>query len=705
MKESLDAIFKPRSIAVIGASPRAGTIGHQILHNIIEYGFNGMVFPVNPKYRFIKSIKCHPSLSAIPDPVDMAIIAVKKDHVRAVAEECGEKGVKGLVIISAGFREVGGEGIAREEELVELQEKYGYRIVGPNCMGVINAASDVRLNGTFAVTGPQSGSLAFMSQSGALGVSILQSATKLNVGLSHFASVGNKVDVSGNDLIEYWADESDVSIIALYIESFGNPRRFTQLAKRITRKKPIILVKSGRTAAGARAASSHTGRLAGLEIAVDALLHQCGVIRVGTIEEMMDLALAFNTARGSIPAGDSIAIVSNAGGPAIMATDSLVSRGLTLATLGDPTRRKLASFLPEDSSVLNPVDMIAGAGPNEYERAVDVVLADDAVDAMITIFVPPIMIEPREVVEAIARGSARHSKPVFAVLMAEEEHYEALPKAVEGAPPLFRYPESAVRVIAAMSRYRSWCEKPPGAMTIFDTSSESIESIIIHKQRSGGGYLPPNEVNSVLEAYGFPVCKAELVPLDGDVTAAGTRVGYPLVLKTYGEHIIHKSDFGGVRTNIDTPEELEAARSDMLGKLKTAGVVKNAEGFLVQEMAKGGKEVILGMTTDEQFGPILMFGMGGKYVEIIKDITFRLMPLTDVDAQEMVREIKSYPLLEGVRGEEPVDIGFIVESLQRLAQIVNDLPAIVELDMNPVIVTAEATDSRVVDARIRVAGR
>ncbi|UCG52477.1 MAG: acetate--CoA ligase family protein [Candidatus Latescibacterota bacterium] len=700
-RQTLDAVFKPKSIAVIGATPKRGTIGHQLLQNIFQFGFSGIVFPVNPKYESIHSIKCYPSVSSIPDPVDLAFIVIPKESVAQVAEECGEKGVGGLVILSAGFKEVGGDGLKREEELSELQRKYGFRIIGPNCMGILNTAPSVRLNGTFAPTEPESGSLAFMTQSGALGVAILLAVKKRNLGVSYFVSVGNRVDVSGDDLLEYWAADERSNVIGLYLESFGDPRRFTNLSKEITRHKPIIVVKSGRTAAGSRAASSHTGQLAGLDIAVDALLHQCGVIRVSTLEEMMDLVLALT--KNPVPKGDRVCILTNAGGPAIMATDAVVNEGLTMAKLTGATRKKLAGFLPEESSLRNPVDMIASAGPDEYGKAMEVILEDKGVDTVIVIFVPPMLVEPREVMKQVAEASSHHKKPVYCVLMAEDHYYDEIPRQFKNAPPLYRFPESAVRAISAVNGYRIWCERPEGNITTFPCEDPAIENIINDQRQSGGGYLSPVDVNRVLRAYGFPLCNVELVPTDGDVVVAAEKIGYPLVLKVHGEDIIHKSDVGGVIVDIPDERQLLGAKAQMDRSLADAGVTDRVEGFLVQEVAKSGKEVILGMTMDETFGPLLMFGMGGKYVEVLKDIAFRVMPVTDVDAIEMIKGIRSYPLLEGVRGEERVDIDFIVESIQRLAQMVNDIPAIVELDMNPVIVTADRGACRVVDSRIRVA--
>lgn len=695
---TVDSVFTPHSIAVIGATPRRGTIGYQILHNLVQYGFNGIVFPVNPKHNFIKSIKCHPSVTAIADPVDLAIVVVPKEHVIDVVEECGQKGVKALIIISAGFRETGGEGIAREERLLGLQQHYGFRIIGPNCMGVINADPNVRMNATFAPMEPESGSLAFMTQSGALGVAILLAVAKLNLGLHYFASVGNKVDVSGNDLLEYWGGNDNVKVIALYLESFGEPRRFTELSKRVSRKKPIIVVKSGTTSAGSRAASSHTGRLAGLDIAADALLHQCGVIRVPTIDEMINLALGYS--KNPELSGDRIAVVTNAGGPGIMATDMIINEGLRMAEFSEATRKRLSEVLVEESSIANPVDMVAGATAEHFEKAVGIVLDDENVDALITIFVPPIMVEPGDVVRNITTASRGRGKPVLSVLMAEEHFYTELPVRFKDAPPLYRFPEAAVRVLAAMDRHRRWRQRPTGTVPALPVSRDKAASIIEGAQ--AGAYLSPDRVNGVLKAYGLPVCRMELVPVGGDVEGAADRIGYPVVLKVYGPNIVHKSDFGGVAVDIRNVAALRKVAGEMSKKLERAGVADQAEGLLVQEMASSGREVILGMTTDPLFGPLLAFGMGGKYVEIIRDIAFRVMPVTDVDVREMVESVKSYPILEGVRGDARVDIDFIVESILRLAQLVLDFPQIAELDMNPVIVTPKRATCKVVDARIRL---
>jgi acetyl coenzyme A synthetase (ADP forming)-like protein len=699
--KSLDPIFKPKSVAVIGATSRRGSIGYELIKSMIRYEFNGKIFPVNPKYEFIHSIKAYPAVGSIPDPVDLAIVVVPKEQVLKVADECGQKGVKALVVISAGFREVGGEGVEREKKLVEIRGKYGFRMVGPNCMGVVNALPEVRMNATFAPFSPASGHLAFLSQSGALGVAILQGMQKLNIGLSYFVSVGNKADVSGNDVLEYWGEDNDTNVIALYLESFRNPWRFTEISKRVSRKKPIVVVKSGTTAAGAKAASSHTGALAGLEIAVDAFLNQCGVIRVPTIDEMMDLISAL--IRAPLPKGDRIAILTNAGGPGIMTADSVETLGLTMAKLSKQTEQALAAMLPQEASVHNPVDMIASAGAEQYGKGLDVVLSDEGVDMAITIFVPPLMIEPKDVMRRIAEVTHKHNKPVLSVLMAEEHYYDEIPREIPDTPPFYQFPESPVRVAANMWHYTQWRKRPEGKVVNFPVNREIVKAIFEKTRQRGGGFLPPDDVFNVLEAYGFPISKHAIVSKRGDILEAAERVGYPLVLKVHGQGIIHKSDIGGVVIGINTPEELRNARRIMQDKCEEADILDRVTHYFVQEMIPSGREVILGMTVDNKFGPLVMFGMGGKYVEVLKDITFRVMPITDVEAAEMITEIKSYPLLEGVRGEQRVDMELIVESIMRLAQLINDFHCIAELDINPFIVSGDRKYCKAVDARIRVA--
>ncbi len=700
---SLDAIFKPRSIAVIGATPRVGSIGREILNNLFAYEFNGKIFPVNPRYEYIHSTKAYPTVLSIPDPVDLAIIVVPAAHVYSAVDDCGRKGVKGLVVITAGFRETGEEGAAREEAIIRLAKKYDMRMIGPNCMGVIDATPDVRMNATFSPGVPPSGSVAFMTQSGALGVAILLAVQKLGLGFSYFASVGNKADVSAMDLLEYWEKDTHTSLIAMYLESFGDPRRFTELSKRISREKPIVVVKSGTSDAGARAASSHTGSLAGMEAASEALLQQCGVNRVSSIEEMIHVVAGF--VGTPMPTGNRLCIVTNAGGPGIMAADAADGHGLQIATLADATRAAMRKVLAPEASVQNPIDMIAAAGPDEYEKVLELALADENVDIAIPIFVPPLMIEPLEVIRRITAVARRHGKPVYSVLMAEESYYERIPRAVPDAVPIYRFPEDAVLVAEHMNRYRLWRARPVGKERRFEVDHDRAAAIVDAKRRAGGGYLDPCDAQAVLEAYGFPVAHQVEVAVDGDAVTAAAGLTYPVVLKVVSPVIVHKSDVGGVIVGIENEPGLREARQAMEASLKRAGVWDGATGFLIQEMVRGdasSKELIFGVAEDPKFGPLLMFGMGGRYVEILRDVAFRVLPVTDIDAREMIRGIRSFPLLEGVRGEARVDIEFVEEMVLRLAQLVDELNGIAELDMNPVIVTRSRASCRVVDVRIRV---
>jgi len=705
---SLDAIFKPRSIAVIGATPRSGSIGRQILVNLFQYEFNGKIFPVNPRYEYIHSTKAYASVEDIPDAVDLAVIVVPAPAVLEAVEQCGRKGVRGLVIITAGFRETGAEGMKREQAIIDVVKKYGMRLIGPNCMGVLDATADVHMNATFSPGTPPPGGISFMSQSGALGVAILLAVERLRLGIAYFASVGNKADVSGNDLLEYWENDPHTSTITMYLESFGNPRRFTELAKRISKKKPIVIVKSGTSAAGARAASSHTGSLAGREAAADALLRQVGVLRVSSSEEMIHLLQGLTGT--VIPKGNRLCILTNAGGPAIMATDAADGHGLEMSTLGESTRRAMRKLLPPEASVENPIDMIASAGPDQYESILALALADPEVDIVITIFVPPLIVEPIEVMRRITRVARAGGKTVLSVLMAEESYYERIPREVPDNVPFYRYPEDAVKVAEHLNRYRLWRERPDGSTPTFRADTARAHAIVAAKQRAGGGYLSPEDTHALLAAYEFPTVGQAVVPLDGDLAAAAKGLSFPVVLKVVGENIVHKSDVGGVIVGIETPAALADARKTMQASLKKAGVLADARAFLVQEMVGAGagnnearQEVILGVAHDPRFGPLVMFGMGGRYVEILRDVVFRVLPMTDLDAHEMVRGIRSFALLEGVRGDERVDIEFVEGLILRLAQLVRDVEGISELDFNPVIVSSRRDRCRIVDARVRVA--
>ncbi|MBZ5534333.1 MAG: acetate--CoA ligase family protein [Acidobacteriia bacterium] len=697
----LDPIFKPQSIAIIGASRKKGSIGREILHNLMEYEFNGKIFPVNPSADVIHSIKCFPSVTAIPDAVDLAVIVVPRSQVLEIVDECGKKGIRGLVVITAGFKEVGAEGQAIELQLKEKIRGLGMRMVGPNCMGLINTDLTVRENCTFAPTEPLMGNVGFMSQSGALGVAILNIARKVNLGFSYFVSMGNKTDISGNDLLEYWEHDPRTEIILMYLESFGNPRKFTQIARRITRHKPILVVKSGRTTQGARAASSHTGAMAGMDIAIDALLEQCGVLRVNTVEELFDVAIGFSN--NPFPRGNRVAILTNAGGPAIMATDACVSSKLVMAEFSAATRKALKGFLPEEASVLNPVDMIASANKDSYAYCLDLILRDEGVDAVIVTFVPPIMINPIDIVRAVEQVRKKYAKAVMGVFMARDEFFEEINRVVPDHLPLYLFPESAARTLSAMVRYSNWRSRPHSGVRRFEVNSDRVREILQAAERSGTDQLTIVESMEVLQAYGIPIARYAMARTRDEVFAAARGIGFPLVLKVVSAELTHKTEAGGVAVDLRTEEELGSALDRLDERLQSLGLGERINGFLVQEMVRGGKEVILGMTLDPHYGPLLMFGLGGVFVETIKDVVFRITPITELESREMIRQIRGYALLEGVRGEPSVDFGILAESLQRLSQLITDFDEIVEVDVNPFLASAIPQNSRALDARIRLA--
>jgi len=692
--QSLDSIFRPRSVAIIGASRRKHTIGHEILRNLVDFEFNGPVYPVNPGASVVRSMKSYRNLGEIPGPVDLAVIVVPRKHVLKSIDQCGRKGVRGVVVITAGFKEIGGEGVALERQLARRIKKYGMRMVGPNCMGVVNTEPDVRLNATFASAVPSRGNVGFISQSGALGEAILADAARSGLGVAQFVSMGNKTDISGNDMLEYWEDNDEVQVILMYLESFGNPRKFTEIARRITRKKPIITVKAGRTAAGARAASSHTGSIVGLDIATDSLLEQCGVLRVSSLSEMFVQAMAL--ANQPIPDGDRIAIVTNAGGPAILCTDALIGRGVELAEFSDATRRALIRALPGEASVANPVDMIASADAARYRAVLKRVKQDPAVDGIIAIFVSPIMIDAFEVAAAIA-DAADGSKPVLSVFMGKQRSREGLAELGKRCVPVYRFPEEAATAMAAMVRYRARRTTPQGRRVKFKVFPAQARAAIAAARAAGRTELSPLEVQRLLEAYRFPLAPSHIASSAAGAIAAAQELGYPVVLKIASEKISHKTDVGGVKVDLRNADEVGQAYRDLTTRLRARD--PNLQ-VLVQSMVSGGQEIILGMSRDAQFGPFLMFGLGGIQVEIMRDVSVRVHPITDTGAREMIQRVKGYPLLAGARGEKPVALSLIEESLLRLSQLVSDFDELQELDLNPFIVTASAKRSFVVDARV-----
>jgi len=696
---SLDAVFRPRSVAVVGVSRKPGSIAREILRNLLDGGFEGPVFPVNPSATVVSSMKCYARVSAIPDPVDLAILCVPADRVLPVVRDCGRKGVRGLVVITAGFKETGDAGAELEDELERLVRKFGMRMVGPNCMGVMNTEASVRLNGSFATVVPEPGRVGLVSQSGALGEVILSMARDANIGVSMFVSLGNKTDISANDLLEYWEKDPGTDQILMYLESFGNPREFPSIARRVTRKKPVITVKAGRTSAGARAASSHTGSIVGRDIATESLLEQCGVIRVRSMQEMLTLAAAFSNQ--PLPRGNRVAIVTNAGGPGILVTDACVRLGLEIAEFDAKTNRALRGVLPAEASIRNPVDTTASGRPEHFGESLRLVAADPNVDGIIVLFVSPVMIDGLEVARNITRALEASDRPVMSCFMGKHRAEEGIAELRRGNIPVFPFPEEAAHALASMNRYREIQRRPRGRVKAFDVDRDAAAKILQRAKRGKRAELRFDEAQALLEAYGIPFAPARMVGSAAEAIEFGSEIGYPIVLKAVSDEFSHKTELGAVALDLRNGDEAAEAWRDLVGRVRK---VDPKARIQAQKMIQGGREVILGVADDPQFGPLLLFGLGGIYVEILEDVSVRVHPITDRDADEMIRCTRGYPLLAGVRGEKAVDLAGLREMILRISQLVSDFPQIKELDVNPFIVARKRRSSAAVDARVTLHG-
>lgn len=683
-RHELDALFRPRAVAVVGASRRPDSIGRVVLANLVADGFEGKVFPVNPHAQVLHSIKCYPSVSAIPDPVDLAVIAIPKQAVPAAMADCARKGVRGVVVITAGFKETGPAGAALQSEILTIARKNGMRLIGPNCMGLMNSEAAVSMNASFARAFPRPGPVAFISQSGAMGEAILAHAQRIQLGVSMFVSVGNRADVSANDLLDYWAQDEQIRCILMYLESFGNPRNFVPVARRVSREKALVTVKAGRSKAGALAASSHTGSLAGADVAVDAILKSCGVQRVDSVEELFDVALAL--AQLPLPRGPRVAVLTNAGGPAILATDALVASGLEMAPLQERTRSKLRELLVPEASVQNPVDMVAAATAEDYRRSLRLLLTDRTVDMVIVLFVPPITREPVAVAKAVFETAKGSKKPVVGCFMSLDEVLATIAReATQDWVPVYLYPESAVRALAALVERKRILDRPVDRLTRFRVDRTKARAVLTP------GWLGVEARRILAGAYGLPLVPGGLARSPAEAVAIAERVGYPVVLKLADPEQQHKSDVGGVL--LDLADEA-AVRAGYRALARRGG------GVDVQKMLHGGREVVIGFATDPTFGPLLMFGLGGVHVEVFKDVAFAPCPVGSVRARELVHEIKGYPILRGIRGQEGVDEEALVALIQRVSQLARDLPELAELEMNPVLAFPDGAVA--VDMRARV---
>ena len=700
LKEQLDKIMRPKAIAVVGASTKDHTIGSDIMKRLKEYKFTGNIYPVNPKGGEIEGFKAYTNVKEIPGEVDLAIIVIAQKFVLQAIDDCHEKGIKGICIISAGFKESGAEGAEAEKQLVAKLKEYGMRCVGPNCLGVVNTAPDIRMDGCFAESLPERGNIGFVSQSGALGGGILNILKDLNLGFAQFISIGNQADVNAETAMEYWENEDDVKQILLYMESIQNPANFRKLATRITKKKPILALKAGRSAAGASAASSHTGSLAGADKAANALLMQSGVIREYSLKNLFATAKVFATS--PIPKGDRVAIITNSGGPGIMATDAVCEYGMQMAKLSDATKEKLRSFLPPAASVKNPVDMIASAPIEHYKQTLETVIADENVDMIGVIYLPFLGLKDIDVAQALMEIKAKYpEKPIIGIFMTKSEFFTKLSN-MDVNMPFFMYAEEAADGFNRLNQQRKWMERPEGKMPVYDVDKAKAEKIIKAAVADGRAQLTTLESIDVLDAYGIRACKYDLATNEEEVVNLGNSIGYPIVMKMTSKTTSHKTDVGGVRVNIQSEEQLRAEYKDLIAKLTEKGLIDGLEGVIIQEMVKGNREMVCGIATDPQYGPMMMFGLGGVFIETMKDVTFRIAPLTDVDADEMIKSVKAYELLKGARGTKPADMAQIQETLLRLSQMVNDFKFIDELDINPLLISEKTGEGIAVDGRIKV---
>lgn len=696
---ALKLFFNPCAVAVIGASRTRGTIGGEIFHNLLSYGFNGPVYPVNTSADVVQGVPAYSSVEEITRPVDLAIIIVPAEEVIQVAAACGRKGVKALVVISAGFSETGKEGQERQAELLRICRTAGMRLIGPNCMGLVNTDPAVLLDATFAPTIPPLGRVGFSSQSGALGLAVMEYAKSLGLGLSTFVSVGNKADISGNDLLRYWESDEGTDVILLYLESFGNPKKFSQIARRVGRKKPIVVVKSGRSAAGARATSSHTGALiAASDVTVDALFRQAGVIRTDTLSELFDMAsLLVNQ---PLPQGRRVGIITNAGGPAILCADACEARGLEVPLLNESRQEELRAFLPPGASAANPVDMIASASAEEYRKAIGIVAADDKVDALIVIFTPPLVTRGQDVAHAIvdAVQTISRSKPVVSVFLSAH----GAPQELQSADvhiPTYSFPETAAIALARAARYREWRERPETLAPHFgNIRRDEAAAIVATALTRGNGWLTNDETATLLSCYGLPLVEQKVVTTPSDAGRAAEEMGGEVALKGIVPGLIHKTEAGAVRLRLHGAEQVRVAAIEMSERLKLQE--RSPTGFTVQRMTEGGVEMLVGIVHDPQFGPVVACGAGGVQVELLRDVSVRLTPLSREDAAEMIRSLKTYPLLTGFRGQPAYDVAALEEGLLRISMLVEDIPQIAELDCNPFVVQERGTV--ILDARARV---
>jgi acetyl coenzyme A synthetase (ADP forming)-like protein len=696
---SFESFFNPKSVAIVGASQQKGKVGYEILKNMIDAGFEGKIFPINPKAQSIEGLKCHPDVGSIGETPDLVIIIIPAKIVPAIMQQCAEIGVKAVIIITAGFKEVGEEGRALEKKISQIAKQAGMRLIGPNCLGLI--VPENKLNASFGGKLPAVGSIGYLSQSGALLTAILDMANASGIGFSKLVSIGNKADVNELDLISALAPDPSTKVIAGYLENITDGDAFVREAERISQEKPILLVKSGGTSAGAKAASSHTGSLAGSETAYECVFERAGIIRCDSIRSQFDYAQAF--AYQPLPKGKNIAVITNAGGAGILATDEIVNQGLDFAEMTEQTVEKLTAALPAAANCSNPIDVLGDALADRYRAALDIVLDDPNVDAVLVMLTPQAMTQAAETAQAIIEITGRKpEKPVFACFMGADKIAVATRILREGKVPQIDAVQNAVATIRVMTDYVRWLSRPKRVVKLFPVNRRKVETILQRHLRQGAREIAENESKEILEAYGFVTPKGSIAATAEQAVGIATQLGFPVVLKIWSPDILHKSDMGGVQVGLKNAKEVRDAFDLMMYRIPKKMPDAQILGVLVQEMCGGGKEVILGMKRDPHFGPLMMFGMGGTMVEVLKDVAFHLAPLTAEEAKQMLVKTRTYKMLKGVRGEEGVDIDALAEGLQRLSQLVTEFSQIQELDINPYIVGPEGTTPIAVDARISV---
>jgi acyl-CoA synthetase (NDP forming) len=705
--DSLKPFFHPRSVAVIGASRNRINIGYRLLESLQGSRFAGTIFPVNPHATEIAGLPVFSSLNSIPGPVDLALIAVPPNAVLDVIDDCAAKQVPAAILITAGFAETGTLGISLEQQLREKVRQHGIRLIGPNCFGLMNLDPAVRLNATYTPACPPTGRVAFASESGGVGLAMVTAANRLSLGLSSFVSVGNHADVSVIDLLEYWEQDQATDVILLYLETVVDPQRFRQIAERVGRKKPIVVLKAGRTSAGQSAAGSHTAALATNETAVDALFKQCGVIRTKTLEEFLALATGLSGKR--LPAGRNVGILTNSGGPGVLCADSCAAEGLTVPELSKPTQSAIASFLPLTAALRNPVDLIGFATEDQHARAVETVLTADEVDALIIVHVSVRAKDNDPVAAGITRGISEarqtigRNKPVYICWMAEGDLERTF--TVDGETvPTYPHPEIPARIISRAMTYEAWQRQPigqvPGYRDIDLSKAKSICAKALTEHRSG--WLTTEETHALLAATKLPLVQGAVATSAEAAVKLACKTGFPVAVKLASHKILHKTEMGAVRLDLADEQAVRDAFEVIRSRLEQDFNLEAMEGVLVQPMLSGGVEVMVGMTRDPLFGPLIAFGLGGIHVEILGDVQFRVTPLTERDATEMVREIKGYRLLQGYRGHPAADVEAIEEVLLRLSRLVEEIPEISELDLNPIFALPPGQGCKIVDARIRV---